>query len=323
MNVGYFVAGYIFDFVRVARSAREHRRLPTDAASTALLRQSRPGDSALPDNLFLAAECGATAGPQLQPQTATSGLWSGIAQTVRQSALETIALFRRLVGQQRVFIAARVLSVHWVSESAFLADGLRLSEIRRPRDGLARTGGETGRINAIDHHFPCARRRALSLSESRRIAWSLSAALFARPAFSSWRFPPTGSCGRRMVRSVTARSRLPAIDRPIHPYYVMSAHLPGDFLHRRSLLFAARLRICRGYRTARSGSILWLACLFTFSGRKTSRRHRRLAPGCVLSCTGAKNPATMWLIFALAASVAPLGLIFFRRYIRVPEAGRE
>jgi hypothetical protein len=31
----------------------------------------------------------------------------------------------------------------------------------------------------------------------------------------------------------------------------------------------------------------------------------------------------MWLIFALAASVAPIGLIVFRRFIRVPEAGRE
>ena len=31
----------------------------------------------------------------------------------------------------------------------------------------------------------------------------------------------------------------------------------------------------------------------------------------------------MWLIYALAASVAPIGLITFRRYIRVPEAGRE
>jgi len=31
----------------------------------------------------------------------------------------------------------------------------------------------------------------------------------------------------------------------------------------------------------------------------------------------------MWLIFALAATVAPVGLIVFRRYIRVPEAGRQ
>ncbi|MGA7275200.1 MAG: hypothetical protein WBX14_10180 [Candidatus Udaeobacter sp.] len=38
---------------------------------------------------------------------------------------------------------------------------------------------------------------------------------------------------------------------------------------------------------------------------------------------GPRRPATMWLIFALAASVAPVGLIVFRRYIRVPEAGRQ
>jgi hypothetical protein len=31
----------------------------------------------------------------------------------------------------------------------------------------------------------------------------------------------------------------------------------------------------------------------------------------------------MWLIFACAASVAPIGLLLFRSYIRVPEAGRE
>jgi len=38
---------------------------------------------------------------------------------------------------------------------------------------------------------------------------------------------------------------------------------------------------------------------------------------------GPRNPGTMWLIFALSASVAPIGLILFRSYIRVPEAGRQ
>ena len=37
---------------------------------------------------------------------------------------------------------------------------------------------------------------------------------------------------------------------------------------------------------------------------------------------GECHAASLWLIFALAALVAPLGLIVFRRYIRVPEAGR-
>jgi hypothetical protein len=38
---------------------------------------------------------------------------------------------------------------------------------------------------------------------------------------------------------------------------------------------------------------------------------------------GPRRSGMMWLIFALAASVAPIGLITFRRYLRVPEAGRE
>jgi MFS family permease len=38
---------------------------------------------------------------------------------------------------------------------------------------------------------------------------------------------------------------------------------------------------------------------------------------------GPRRSGIMWLIFALAASVAPIGLLVFRRYIRVPEAGRQ
>ena len=38
---------------------------------------------------------------------------------------------------------------------------------------------------------------------------------------------------------------------------------------------------------------------------------------------GPRHSGTLWLIFALAASIAPIGLVALRRYIRVPEAGRE
>ena len=38
---------------------------------------------------------------------------------------------------------------------------------------------------------------------------------------------------------------------------------------------------------------------------------------------GPRRSGTMWLIFALAASIAPIGLIVLRPYIRVREAGRE
>lgn len=39
--------------------------------------------------------------------------------------------------------------------------------------------------------------------------------------------------------------------------------------------------------------------------------------------TGPRNSSTMWLIIALIATVAPVGLLVLRRWIRVREAGRE
>jgi hypothetical protein len=38
---------------------------------------------------------------------------------------------------------------------------------------------------------------------------------------------------------------------------------------------------------------------------------------------GECHAASLWLIFALAAAIAPIGLLVFRRYIQVPEAGRS
>jgi hypothetical protein len=37
---------------------------------------------------------------------------------------------------------------------------------------------------------------------------------------------------------------------------------------------------------------------------------------------GVRHSEIMWLIFALTATVAPVGLLAFRRFIRVHEAGR-
>ena len=39
--------------------------------------------------------------------------------------------------------------------------------------------------------------------------------------------------------------------------------------------------------------------------------------------TGPRHSATLWLIIALTTTVAPVGLLVLRRYIQVPEAGRE
>jgi hypothetical protein len=38
---------------------------------------------------------------------------------------------------------------------------------------------------------------------------------------------------------------------------------------------------------------------------------------------GVRHSGTMWLFVALTATVAPVGLVLLRRYIRVHEAGRD
>jgi hypothetical protein len=38
---------------------------------------------------------------------------------------------------------------------------------------------------------------------------------------------------------------------------------------------------------------------------------------------GPRNSSMMWLVIALIATVAPVGLVVLRRWIRVKEAGRD
>jgi hypothetical protein len=38
---------------------------------------------------------------------------------------------------------------------------------------------------------------------------------------------------------------------------------------------------------------------------------------------GPRQPQILWLVIALLTTIAPLGLILFQRFLRVPEAGRE
>ena len=94
-------------------------------------------------------------------------------------------------------------------------------------------------------------------------------------------------------------------------------------LRRRSFLFAASLRVRRRHRPAGQeasyGALAYLP--FLIGKLLVGTAGWILAAFC--PAEGPRRPAMMWLIFALAASVAPIGLLLFRRYIRVPEAGRQ
>ncbi|MGZ5019937.1 MAG: MFS transporter, partial [Chthoniobacterales bacterium] len=108
----------------------------------------------------------------------------------------------------------------------------------------------------------------------------------------------------------------------IHPYYVMAAFyltvfsIGEAFYSPRVYEYAAA--IAPPGQEASYGALAYLPFLVGKLLVGTS--------GWILAAfcpeQGPRRSGTMWLIFACAASVAPIGLLLFRRYIRVPEAGR-
>jgi hypothetical protein len=108
----------------------------------------------------------------------------------------------------------------------------------------------------------------------------------------------------------------------IHPYYVMTAlylivfSVGEAFYSPRVYEYAAA--IAPKGQEASYGSLAYLPFLV---GKLLVGTGGWLLAAFVPE-HGPHHPATMWLIFALAASVAPIGLIALRGYIRVPEAGR-
>src|SRR5207253_1905924 len=101
MNVGYFVAGYVFDLVRsldlhltiAGFQPTPHEQLFALSLALEIL--------LFPTIYFLRRRV--ERGSATQPDTARSGFWKPIAQTVQKGANDTAALFRRLVGQSAFY----------------------------------------------------------------------------------------------------------------------------------------------------------------------------------------------------------------------------
>jgi hypothetical protein len=109
----------------------------------------------------------------------------------------------------------------------------------------------------------------------------------------------------------------------VHPYYIMSAlylivfSIGEAFYSPRVYEYAAA--IAPKGQEASYGSLAYLP--FLVGKLLVGTGGWLLAAFC--PAVGPRRSGMMWFIFALAASVAPIGLLVFRRYIRVPEAGRD
>jgi len=109
----------------------------------------------------------------------------------------------------------------------------------------------------------------------------------------------------------------------IHPYYIMSAlyltvfSIGEAFYSPRVYEYAASIAPLG--QEASYGSLAYLP--FLVGKLLIGTTGFLLAAFCPEN--GPRHSGIMWFIFACAASVAPLGLLVFRRYIQVHEVGRR
>lgn len=317
MNIGYLAAGYIFDFIRRSQASftffgfqpTTHQQLFMVSLAIEII--------IFPAIYFIRR------GEDERVQTRSGSLVGGLAQTVRQSSVETIQLFRRLIGQSAFarilvfflligFLKAIFLQMDYVFPK--FAD--RAIAPRAPVGKLANINGWM-----IILLVPIIGALTQKLSAYRMVIVGgaiCAAGVFFMALPTTW-FVSTanGAFGQWLGHSYLG------LEGAVHPYYVMAAFylvvfsIGEAFYSPRVYEYAAA--IAPKGQEASYGALAYLPFLIGKLLIGTA--------GWILAAfvpeQGPRRPDLMWLIFALAASVAPLGLIIFRRYIRVPEAGRN
>ena len=329
MNVGYFVAGYVFDSIRsldlhlnvAGFQPTPHEQL--FGVSLALEILLFPTIYFLRRNAELrSAFVKATADTGGQGRQSPSHPRLGIAETVQKGAQDTVALFRRLIGQSTFYRLLLFFLFIGFLKAIFLQMDYVFPKFGDREMGLHAPVGKLAGINAILIIVLAPVVGALTqriASYRMVIIGSIICALgvFIMALPTDWFVPAANS----VFGSALGHGYL-RLSGAIHPYYIMSAlyltvfSIGEAFYSPRVYEYAAS--IAPPGQEASYGALAYIPFLFGKLLIGTS--------GWVLAAFcpehGECRPAMLWLIFALAASVAPVGLLLFRRYIRVPEAGR-
>jgi MFS family permease len=321
MNVGYIAAGWIFDYVRelnlhvsifgFAPTTHEQLFIVSLAFEIVLF----------PVIYFLRREPNATT--TNEPNRAGADFLSRIGQTVRQSAVDTVALFRRLIGQSGFYRLLAFFVLIGFLKAIFLQMDYVFPKFGIRELGLHAPVGKLANINAIMIIclVPIVGALTQKFAAYRMVVIGgviCAAGVFIMALPTEW-FLPAADSG---IAQWMGRWYL-GLHGSIHPYYIMAAlylivfSVGEAFYSPRVYEYAAA--IAPKGQEASYGSLAYLPFLV---GKLLVG-----AGGWLLAAYvpehGPRRPGTMWLIFALAASVAPIGLVVFRRYIRVPEAGRQ
>jgi hypothetical protein len=249
--------------------------------------------------------------------------WSGIGETVRKSTIDTAHLFRRLISQSGFYRILVFFLLIGFLKAIFLQMDYVFPKFGIRELGLQAPIGKLSNINAIMIIFLVPIVGALTQKFAAYRMVVIGGAICATGVFimalpTDWFVPAAnGAMGQWLGHAYLE------LHGSIHPYYIMTAlylivfSVGEAFYSPRVYEYAAA--IAPKGQEASYGSLAYLP--FLVGKLLVGTGGWLLAAFCPEQ--GPRHSGTMWLIFALAASVAPIGLIALRRYIRVPEAGRQ
>ena len=319
MNVGYFVAGYVFDFIR---SVDLHLSIagfqPT--AHEQLFAVSLALEIMLFPTIYFLRRRSETDGRSEDRQLKTHPT---MVATIRSSARATADLFRRLIGQSGFYRLLVFFLFIGFLKAIFLQMDYVFPKFGDREMGLHAPVGKLGGINAVLIIIlaPIVGALTQRIASYRMviiggIICTIGVFIMALP--SDWFVPAANSVFGTALGHGYLR-----LSGAVHPYYIMSAFyltvfsIGEAFYSPRVYEYAAS--IAPPGQEASYGALAYIP--FLVGKLLIGTSGWLLAAFC--PAYGQCNPTALWTIFGLAAAAAPVGLLVFRRYIQVPEAGRE
>ena len=324
MNVGYIAAGWIFDYVRQLNSHVTFFGFQPSSYQQLFIVSLVFEIVLFPVIYFLRRGAEGQVIDQVsRSRDAAVSFLKGIWETVRHSAIDSAHLFRRLIGQSGFY---RLL-LFFVFIGFLKAIFLQMDYVF-PKFGIRELGvnapvGKLSSINAIVIIFlvPIVGALTQRFAAYRMVVIGgiiCAAGVFIMALPTEWFMSAANGVFGQWLGHGFLR-----VQGNIQPYYIMSAlylivfSIGEAFYSPRVYEYAAA--IAPPGQEASYGSLAYLPFLV---GKLLVGTGGWLLAAFVPE-HGPRHPGTMWLIFALAASIAPIGLILFRNYIRVPEAGRQ
>ena len=319
MNVGYFVAGYVFDFIR---SVDLHLSIagfqPT--AHEQLFAVSLALEIMLFPTIYFLRRRSESDGryEEREPKTHPT-----MVTTIRASARATADLFRRLIGQSGFYRLLVFFLFIGFLKAIFLQMDYVFPKFGDREMGLHAPVGKLGGINAVLIIIlaPIVGALTQRIASYRMviiggIICTIGVFIMALP--SDWFVPAANSVFGTALGHGYLR-----LSGAVHPYYIMSAFyltvfsVGEAFYSPRVYEYAAS--IAPPGQEASYGALAYIP--FLVGKLLIGTSGWLLAAFC--PAYGQCNPTALWTIFGLAAAAAPAGLLVFRRYIQVPEAGRQ